>query len=168
MCGIRSFTLPANLTELGNDVFYGSSSMTSISVAPKNSAYQVIQNALYNEDGDTLLYYPAGLTGTYTVANGTTTIGQSAFAYTASQKVVLPEQLKEVGQKAFAYGSIHSLTIPASVETLGDALCNGCTSLSQVVLTQDSAYSTIPPSAFESCYSLTSLEIPQNVEAIGE
>ena len=165
LTGISSFTIPAALTDLGDSVFFGSTAMTSITVADGNTCFKVQNKALYNRAGDALIYYPASLSGTYTVAQGTKTIAQHAFAYSSSQAVILPSGVEVLGKGAFSVSAIRSLTIPASVESIGDELCRFCIELSSVVL-EEGSYSVIPVNCFENCWKLNYISIPRQIVSI--
>ena len=166
-CGIRSFTIPANLQMLGEDVFYGSRSLQSVVVAEGNTHFAIRSSALFNAGCDTLLYYPAGLAGSYTVPGSTKTIGLHAFAYANSTEIVLPESVETLGNGAFQNSSIRKLTIPGSVRELGEALCRYCYDLSELTLSRGQ-YTVIPSYCFLNCVNLKNVEIPEQITNIHE
>ncbi|MBR4703274.1 MAG: leucine-rich repeat protein [Oscillospiraceae bacterium] len=164
-CGIQSFFLPDGLSGLGSDVFFGSGNLRRVSVAAGNGHYRIIDNALYDTAGSTLIYYPSALSGAYTVPEGTSLIARSAFAYSRSERVTIPEGVTVLGEGAFRSSWIQSLSIPRSVKELGQYLCARCTELTSLTLA-GGGFETIPQYAFSGCSSLNSVAIPQQVRTI--
>ena len=62
--------------------------------------------------------------------------------------------------------SLTKIEIPASVETIGNNIFDGCTSLQTVTFDKGSKFKTIGSDVFSDCTSLTSIEIPASVEEI--
>ena len=62
--------------------------MRTITVADGNSSFVIKNDALYNAEENTLLYYPSAKSGEYEVANGTVIIGNYAFAYSKSGNAI--------------------------------------------------------------------------------
>lgn len=118
MSGITSVNLPVNLTELASNAFYASTNLKTVSVANGNKTFRVINDALYNAGGDTLLYYPAGKSGDYEVANKTVSIGDYAFAYTRCPKVTFPNTLEVLGNSSFSNSFVTAVSIPEKVKNL--------------------------------------------------
>ena len=167
MCGISTMHLPVNLTELGNGVFYGSTGMTSITVESGNATYQVLNNALYDAAGTTLLYYPAGLSGTYTLNSNTLAVDNYAFAYSRCTNVILNEGITNLGDSAFANSYIRTAELPSSVASMG-ADCYSYSSLSTLTFHENIALAEIPVWAFNGCYYLKNVTVPSSVTKIGD
>ena len=111
-------------------------------------------SALYSADGTTLLYYPAGLAGTYTVDASTKTIGTAAFAYSRSGEVVLNEGLANVGEEGFAYSRVDRVNFPESLTSLGESAYSNCSRLSEIVFPENGKLKAIPGDGFSSTYAL--------------
>lgn len=79
---ISHFYLPQNVSADGFDgsVLAFCPNMRGISVHSGNHAFTVSGSTLYKADKSAIVYYPAALTGTYTVANGVVGIGTYAFS----------------------------------------------------------------------------------------
>ena len=167
MCGISTMHLPVNLTELGNGVFYGSTGMTSITVESGNAAYQVLNNALYDAAGTMLLYYPAGLSGTYTLNSNTLAVYNYAFAYSRCTNVILNEGITNLGDSAFANSYIRTAELPSSVASMG-VDCYSNSRLSALTFHENSALAEIPKYAFSGCYYLKNVTVPSSVIKIGD
>jgi len=175
---LTSVTIPNGVTSIID--FYNCTNLTAINAAADNNAYSSQDGVLYNKDKSTLVMYPLGKTGAFTIPSSVTSIREWAFNYCAS---------------------LTSITIPSSVTSIGDGAFSNCASLSAIVVAFDnSAYSsqddvlynkaktvliqypagktgstfTIPNSvtsigynAFYGCTSLTSVTIPNSVTSIG-
>lgn len=166
--GISEFNIPVSLISLGDRVFYGSTALRKIKVADGNSIYMVKNSALYNADGTSLIYYPAGLAGEYTVDSSTKSIGTAAFAYSRSNEVVLNDGLVSIGEEGFAYSRIGGIAFPESVETIGKAVCINCNRLSDVGFADEGKISILPEASFSRAYALNKVSIPSYVTQIGK
>ncbi|HEY5232924.1 MAG TPA: leucine-rich repeat domain-containing protein [Verrucomicrobiae bacterium] len=133
-CGLTSVTIPGSVTTIGNNAFSGCGSMTAFIVAPQNSHYSTVNGVLFNQTQTTLVQYPGGLTGSYTIPNGVTSIGDYAFSYDDNlTSVTIPGSVTAIGDYAFAgCDSLTSVTIPGSVTNIGDDAFFNCHSLTSV------------------------------------
>lgn len=164
--GISEFNIPSSLISLGDRVFYGSTGLRKIKVADGNPSYLVKNSALYSADGTTLLYYPAGLAGTYTVDASTKTIGTAAFAYSRSGEVVLNEGLANVGEEGFAYSRIDRVEFPESLTSLGESAYSNCSRLSDVAFPENGQLKSIPENGFSSTYALREITMPKYITGL--
>ena len=164
--GISEFNIPSSLISLGDRVFYGSTGLRKIKVADGNPSYLVKNSALYSADGTTLLYYPAGLAGTYTVDASTKTIGTAAFAYSRSGEVVLNEGLANVGEEGFAYSRIDRVNFPESLTSLGESAYSNCSRLSEIVFPENGKLKAIPGDGFSSTYALREITMPKYITGL--
>jgi hypothetical protein len=77
--GLASVTIPASLASIGTDAFQGCYSLASFSVATGNPSYSSAGGVLFNSAETTLLVYPPGLAGNYTIPSGVTNVATNAF-----------------------------------------------------------------------------------------
>jgi hypothetical protein len=77
---LASVTIGSGVTAIGNSAFEECGSLTSITVDRSNTDYAGVDGVLFNNNKTTLVAYPAGRKGAYTVPAGVTAIGVAAFA----------------------------------------------------------------------------------------
>ena len=114
--GLTTIDIPAAVNNIDNDALGACYSLVSINVANDNANYCSIDGVLYNKAKTTLLQYPFGkTTTTFTIPNGVTRIGQSAFCYfyNSNVSIVIPESVTSIGQFAFYDASLQSITCKA-------------------------------------------------------
>jgi hypothetical protein len=139
--------------------------LTAIEVDPANSAYCSAEGILYTKDKSALIQCPAGKTGTITIPNSVTSIGDYAFNGSGLTGVIIGNKVESIGNEAF--GACHSLTsvaIPDSVTTIADSAFWMCTNLASVTL--GNKVTSIGRYAFYRV-ALTEITIPASVASIG-
>ena len=161
---IRSFTVPAKVTRLNATAFYRTRSLVSFDVHPDNTNFSDRDQALYNFTGNSLICYPAGIQGSYTLPDNVLTIGDLAFAHSKLEAIELSE-VSMIGHASFENCSLLSVTIPDSVTSMGSSAFSGSSYLRSVKIGKGLTY--IPAYAF--CETaLASVEIPAGIRTIEE
>lgn len=140
---------------------------------------------LYSADGKSLVCFPAGRTGEFTVPDGVEVIGTSAFlgsrltkltipkgvsvienyAFNKSEisEIILTEGLMEIGNYAFADSGLKSTVLPKGLTKIGNRAFSGC-QITEISLPE--GLSEIGLNAFSQT-KLTELYIPDSVESCG-
>jgi hypothetical protein len=79
---LTSITIPNSVTSIGSEAFYGCSSLTDIVVESGNENYSSFDGVMLNKN--ILIYCPGGKSGSYTIPEGVTSIGDFAFVHCSS------------------------------------------------------------------------------------
>ena len=137
---------------------------SSVNYSGKNYKVTAIGNGAF-------LYSGSTFTGSLTIPNSVTSIGENAFYYCdgLTGSLTIPNSVTSIGKSAFGNcsGFTGSLTIPNSVTSIGEYAFNGCSGF-KGSLTIPNSVTSIGSSAFSGCSGFTgSLTIPNSVTSIG-
>jgi hypothetical protein len=108
---LTSINIPSSVTSIGIGAFSGCASLTAIHAATDNNAYTDVNGVLYTKNKTSLIAYPAGISGEFTIPNSVTIIEENAFG---------------------DCNRLTGVTIPRSVTSIGDSAFDGCASLAGV------------------------------------
>ncbi|MDR2537723.1 MAG: leucine-rich repeat protein [Treponema sp.] len=109
-----SLFIPATVTSIGVGAFSGCSSLIAIEVDPRNQHYHDLQGVLFDKAGTTLLYYPSGKIGDYSVPDSVKNVAPGAFI--DADKLSLKscnEIAQRFGSAAFGAPSAQSPVTPS-------------------------------------------------------
>lgn len=102
--GLTDIELPAGLSDIGSNAFSGCTSLKRLSVSAENLTYSAVDGVLYSKDGTTLIKVPNGLSGSFTVPEGVTTIAASAFSgCTRLTAIIFPGDAPAIASDSFRY-----------------------------------------------------------------
>ena len=187
---MESITIPQNVASIKGSAFQHCSNLKDINVDPENPTYSSVDGILFNKDQTTLIKYPPGKEGEYTIPETVLHIENNAFSECKSlinlvipegveviepyafrnleglQKVEFPSTLKVIGKDAFFNCvNLKEINIPDSVISIGAGAFANCRSLEQIDI---SPYvEEIGDSAFFGCVNLKEINIPDSVISIG-
>jgi hypothetical protein len=166
--GLTSIIIPNSVTIIGDWAFDGCAGLTAITVTASNPSYSSdAYGVLFNKDKTTLIKYPMGRQGTYTIPDNVTTIGDYAFvSSTGLPGITIPDSVTSIGSYAFTgCSSLTSLLMGSGVTNIMDGAFSSLTSLTAVTIPNN--VSIIGNSAFSNCTGLTSIIIPNSVTSLG-
>lgn len=134
--GLKSITIPSSVTSIENNIFQDCTGLTNITVDSSNPSFCSESGVLFNKDKTTLIYWPRGKTGSYTIPDGVTAIGDYAFYYCSGlTSVTIPSSVTSIGENAFQHCTgLTSITIPNSVTSIVNLAFWDCDSLTIVYI----------------------------------
>jgi hypothetical protein len=133
---LKNIRLPSAVNVIAPMAFY-TGTLTDISVAKDNAAYQVIDGVLFDKAQKMLHSYPDKKAGdTYIVPEGTLALGEDAFFTCYNLKnVILPESLTAIGDNAFySCGNITALDLPDSLTVIGAGAFSYSSLISKIII----------------------------------
>ena len=161
-----SITIPDSVTSIGTTAL-SDCALTAFEVDNDNSVYSSIDGILYDKDITTLIQCPSEKTGSVSIPDSVTSIGNSAFAGCSGLTTLsIPDNVTSIGTRAFRdCTALTSVTIPDSVTSIASNVFRSCTALTSVTIPD--SVTSIDGTAFYGCTGLTSMIIPGSVTDIG-
>lgn len=188
--GLTSVTIPNSVTSIGRSAFINCLVLMSIEVAADNMNYCSLDGVLFDKNRKTLIQYPGGKQGAYSIPNSVTDIEDAAFwRCKGLTAITIPNSVTNIGTSVFrectslttvsipnsvtsinigtfdSCSGLKSVTIPNSVTSIEQGAFWGCDALMSITI--PNSVIRIGPDAFWGCVSLTSLNIPNSVKSIG-
>jgi hypothetical protein len=132
---LTSVTIPNSVTSIGEGAFYDCTSLTNITVDPDNLAYSSVGGVLFDVKQATLIQFPGGLGGNYSIPNSVTSIENGAFEYCANlTSVKIPNGVANLGSDTFVYCfSLTSVMIGSGVTNVGNSAFFDCNHLRHIL-----------------------------------
>jgi hypothetical protein len=108
--------------------------LTAIQVDPSNGSFSSLDGVLFDKAKSLLIQWPGGKSGSYTIPNTVTSIGDSAFSFCGGLTgVSIPNSVTSIGNYAFQRcDGLTGVTIPNSVISIGANVFAGCNELASV------------------------------------
>lgn len=166
--GITSVTIPASLTDIGDSVFMGCTSLERFIVEEGNPYYSIIDDGVLVADNNAFLVaYPAAKADeTYTL-HGIDEIAPGAFSYAQNLKEInITEGVIAIDTLAFAYSHIEKASIAGSVYQIDDYAFAYCEQLHEVNL--GNGIEKIYHAAFAYDKALEQITLPSTLTLIGQ
>jgi hypothetical protein len=165
---LTEFYMPASVSSLSINVFYGCNSLERINVSPDNKTYASKDGVVYNKDFTDLVAFPTGIGGDFTVPDGVINIVERSFCSNEKlTSVVLPQSVKTIGEYSFwGCKTLQKIELPDSLITIDSHAFDGCHLLYEINLPE--SLTALGAYAFGWCYALKSITIPKNITSLNE
>ena len=166
---LSSVSIPGSVTNIGNGPFVDCQSLTVISLSSSNKFFISTNQILFNKTMTSLIQFPGGIGGGYTIAAAVTNIGEafigntltnisvvsSNFFYSSANGVVFNKNQKFL--LAYPGGASGSYLVPATVTNIASASFEYGIGVSSVSIGTNVA--GIGAYAFYDCSSLTAISV---------
>ena len=121
----------------------GCTALAEINVQAGNSHYSSKDGVLLSGDGKSILWFPMGKGGEYTLPATVTTVGDYAFRNCRIETFHFADGLTSIGKYAFYNSSVKEVSLPSTVKQ-------------------------IPTGLFQKCADLTTVHLGKNTEMLGD
>ena len=110
----------------------GCTALETISVSKANVHYSSVDGVLLNADATSIVWFPLGKKGDYTLPATVNSIGDYAFKECNIEKFILPDALTKIGQGAFMNSKIKEVSLPDKLKSIPTGTFQGCKQLKTV------------------------------------
>ncbi len=134
---LTNITIPYSVTSIGYCAFAYCLAMTAITVDRENQKYSSdVNGVLYDKNKTTIIQCPAKKSGTFTIPESVTNIGEHSFVWCVGlTNVIIPCGLKSIGNFAFWYCyNLINIKIPASVTSIGHMAFYDCNEMTAITV----------------------------------
>ena len=164
---ITEIKLPESLTSIGDSAFNGCTELAEITVDENNPVFRSIDGVLFDKAMTTLMRFPAGKKGVFSVPNGIINIKSCAFEYCKLTGISFPKSLASIGERAFvACNGLTEIKLPEGLTSIGEYTFAGCYKLTKIKFPE--SLTTIGTGAFFQCFKLTEIRLPESLTSIEE
>ena len=161
-----NLTVPSNILIINPESFYGCLNLANINIDSNNPNFTSIDGVVFNKNITTLVLYPIGKIGSYSIPNTVTSIGAESFLNcTNLTNITIPDSVTSIEQVAFqGCSALTTINIPNSVTSIGQTAFGLCSGLTTLII--GSGVTSIGSSVFYFCTGLTRVTIPNTVTSI--
>ena len=141
--GLSSITIPNAVRfyqfcgpGLPRNAFHSCENLTTIEVEDGNNFYFSENGVLFNKNKTTLIAFPAGKSGIYTIPSSVKVIEPQAFeGCNRLTDIMFPNSVEEIHNAAcWACDRLNSIRIPSSISYIGNQAFNYCKNLKRVTV----------------------------------
>ena len=178
---LTSVSIPASVEDIGESAFDGCISLGIVTIAGTSSLQSIGKNA-FRAAGITSFAMPNSVTdvgtgafeacyglASVTLSNQLDEISDDMFLYCQHlSSISIPASVETIGNDAFSNSALTGITIPDTVTEIGESAFESCQDLISATLPDNASFTTIPNSLFYNCTSLSTVNFPAHVTAIGD
>jgi BspA type Leucine rich repeat region (6 copies) len=171
---LTSVSIPASVTNIGQGPFFDCQSLTAMAVSAANTHYTNVNGLLFNKAQTSLIQYPGGIGGSYTLPAAVTNVGEAFIGntlttisnnsanlfYSTTNGVLFNKNKTQIISYPGALGG--SYTNPSTVTIIVGGAFEYSTSVASITI--GSTVTNIGDVAFYDCASLTAITVnPANL-----
>lgn len=131
---LTNIFIPQSVTNIIGTAFNDCTNLTAIKADAENPAFSSLGGVLFDKNQTTLIDFPGGLAGSYTIPASVSCIGEFAFTF-CNLPINIPDSVTNIGQYAFyGCGNFTNLTLPNNVMTVGQYAFSACAGLTNIVI----------------------------------
>jgi hypothetical protein len=175
---VTSVSIPASVTNIQAGAFEYCFGLTEITVDPASPSYSSVAGVLFDATQATLLQFPGGVTGDYTIPDSVTSVGDYAFYGNLLSDIDISLNVTNVGQAAFSFCPfLDQINVDPLNQSFSSADGVLFDYLQQTLIQYPgglagpyavpSGVITIDNYAFQSTYQLTGVSLPASVVNLG-
>lgn len=177
---LTAVTLGKSVTLIGLSPFQGCARLTTITVDALNPSFSSVDGVWFDKSRSTLIQYPSGKAGGYTIPDSVTHISDYAFLWCDGlTDVTIPASVTNLGKRVFGYNTrLSAIAVdsfnPAFGSVDGVLFDKGESTLIRYPPGKSGNYAIpngvtrIEEWAFATCAQLTSVTTPASVSSIGD
>jgi hypothetical protein len=167
--GITGVSIPASVTNIGMGPVIDCKSLTTISVSSTNLYYTNVNNVLFNTSLKSLIEFPGGVGGSYTIPATVTNTGQAFIGNSLTTITVNPANTLYTNQAGVLFNknrtqlisypgaALDGYTVPTNVTTIVSASFEYSTGVTNVIIGTN--VTSIGQFAFYDCSSLQAISV---------
>lgn len=133
-CRITNFTVPQYARSWGTGVLDVVTTITSIYVHQDNQYFKSDNQTLFNFAKTKLIYHCSGLTGEYTIPDGVTTLGSTAFSPSRHSKIIFNDDITTIESYCFNWAQVSEVVLKNPLRNIYVYAFSGCTQLKSIIL----------------------------------
>jgi len=177
---LTNINLPKGLVDISGDAFAGCSKLTEFSVDEANPVFAVVDGILFDKAMTTLIAYPAGKKGEYTIPDGVITVQNSAFDGCGEiTRINIPQSFIDSSYSLCSCSALVDIMVsehnPQYSSIDGVIFNKGGTALLRYPKGRENKDYIVPDGviiirdfAFDGCERLGAVTLPMNLQYIGE
>jgi hypothetical protein len=177
---LTNVTIPTSVTDISDRAFSGCTALTGFTVLSGNLSYSSLDGVLFNQNKTSLIQYPVGKQGSYTVPATVGVVRAGSFVDCSKlTSITIPDGVYLLGGDTATFTGCKLLTAftvttgNSTFASIDGVLCNKvgsaiiqCPQGKSGVYVIPSTIKTIQNSAFMNCSGLTGITIPGSVTSI--
>jgi hypothetical protein len=160
--GMISISIPKSVTHISPQMTSHCLAFTTFIVDQGNPNYCSVDGILLSKDNTTLVKFPSGRRGVYTMPSYIQIIGEYAFHSTNLSEVYMHNSITTIKKQAFSWSDIKKVVLPESLNVIESEAFYNCDKLTEITIPH--SVSIIGKDAFGWCDNLKKINVPYGLD----